>query len=481
MVSMTTAPRLSVRSVELFESPYRLRLPFRFGVITVTEGRQAIARVRIRLEDGREAEGFAAEALGAKWFDKNPTLSDAQNLHQLRRALELTVAAYRAAPALTAFDLFAEHYRALQQAGAAQGLNPLVTSYGPALLDRAVLDALCRAHGVSFWQAMRSNLPGLRGHAIVPDLQGFDFAAFLQSLAPRDTLHVRHTVGLLDPIVAADQAAGTRVNDGLPETLEDVVAAYGNRYFKLKVSGQMEADLERLRRIAGVLDAQAQPYHATLDGNEQYEDAEAVDALWTRMAREPALARLCASTLLVEQPIKRQMALSQPVTPLARHKPVIIDESDGELDAFVRARDLGYTGVSSKACKGFYKSIVNLARCGVWNTQAGAQKYFMSAEDLTTQAGISVQQDLALVSLLGITHVERNAHHFIDGFNGRPVQEAEAYLHAHPDLYHRQDGHVRLHVAAGQLSLASLAGVGFGSGVTPVLADTETMARAEWP
>ena len=85
----------------------------------MTEGRQAIARVRIRLEDGREAEGFAAEALGAKWFDKNPTLSDAQNLHQLRRALELTVAAYRAAPALTAFDLFAEHYRALQQAGAA--------------------------------------------------------------------------------------------------------------------------------------------------------------------------------------------------------------------------------------------------------------------------------------------------------------------------------------------------------------------------
>ena len=36
----------------------------------------------------------------------------------------------------------------------------------------------------------------------------------------------------------------------------------------------------------------------------------------------------------------------------------------------------------------------------------------MSAEDLTTWPGVSVQQDLALVSLLGLTHVERNAPSF---------------------------------------------------------------------
>ena len=39
----------------------------------------------------------------------------------------------------------------------------------------------------------------------------------------------------------------------------------------------------------------------------------------------------------------------------------------------------------------------------------------MSAEDLTTQAGLSVQQDLALVNLLGIRHVERNGHHYVNG------------------------------------------------------------------
>ena len=481
MTAMSTAPRVKVLSVERFESPYRLRLPFRFGVITVTEGRQAIVRVRVRHENGREGVGYAAEALGAKWFDKNPALSDAQNHDQLRKALELTAEAYGAAPPLSAFDLCANHYRQLLDAGAACGLNPLVTSYGPALIDRAVLDALCRIEGLSFWQAMRHNLPGMRAHAIAPDLQDFALAPFLRDLTPLTTLAVRHTVGLLDPIVAGDQAAGTRVNDGLPETLEEVVAAYGNRYFKLKVSGQANADLERLRRIASVLDRLPDPYVVTLDGNEQYENAEAIAALWQHMAAEPALRRLCEATLLIEQPIKRQMALAQPVAALARHKPVIIDESDGDLDAFPCARSLGYTGVSTKACKGFYKSVLNLARCRVWNQAEGRETFFMSAEDLTTQPGISVQQDLALVSLLGITHVERNAHHFIDGFNGRPVAEAQAYLAAHPDLYHRQDGGVRLRIEHGQLALGSLAGVGLGSAVDPDLSDTATMPRADWP
>ena len=478
---MTSAPRLRVIAVDLFESPYRLRMPFRFGVITVTEGIQAIARVRVRLEDGREGIGYAAQALGAKWFDKNPALSDTQNHHQLRRALELTREAYLAAPRLSAFGLYAQHYHALLDAGAALGLNPLVTSYGPALLDCAVLDALCRVYGVSFWQAMRSNLPGMEAHTLTPDLKGFALTPFLRSLAPAPSIHVRHTVGLLDPITAADQPAGARVNDGLPETLQEVVATYGNRYFKLKVSGQAAADLDRLARIAGVLDGIDAAYYVTFDGNEQYEDAQAITALWRRMLAVPALARLCASTLLIEQPIKRQMALAQPVTALAAHKPVIIDESDGDLDAFVRARALGYRGVSSKVCKGFYKSMLNLARCQVWNGQAGANGYFMSGEDLTTQPGVSVQQDLALVSLMGMTHVERNAHHFIDGFNGRPPTEAARYHHAHPDLYHLQSGRVRLHITHGQLALGSLGGPGFGSAVDPDLSATAPMPRAEWP
>ena len=92
------APRVRVLGVEAFEQPVRLRMPFRFGVITLTESIQAIVRVRVRLADGREGFGYAAEMLAAKWFDKNPLLSDAQNQHQLRKAVELAATAYLAAP-----------------------------------------------------------------------------------------------------------------------------------------------------------------------------------------------------------------------------------------------------------------------------------------------------------------------------------------------------------------------------------------------
>ena len=480
MASATIAPRLKVLGVEAFEQPYRHRLPFRFGVVTVTEGVQAVLRTHVRLDDGREGFGYAAEALAPKWFDKDPAFDDEQNRHQLRKAIELASEAYREAPLSTAFDLSADHYRRQMRAGRELGLPPLVVGYGSAVLDRAVLDAVCRLLGASFWTAMRSNVAGMVPHPILADLGNFDFDSFLAGLEPVRRIEARHTVGLLDPIVAADQPAGTRVDDGLPETLEEVVARYGQRAFKLKVSGDLRADIERLVRIAGVLDTVEGALHVTLDGNEQYDDVEAVVELWSAMEAAPALQRLVAATLFIEQPIKRQVALSRSVASLARHRPVIIDESDGEIDSFVRARALGYGGVSSKACKGFYKSLVNLARCRQWNAE-GDGAYFLSGEDLTTQAGLAVQQDLALVALLGLADVERNGHHFIDGFDGRPSPEAEAFLHAHPGLYEAERGRVRLAIHAGRIDLSSLDVAGFATSVVPDLSTTSPMPKADWP
>jgi hypothetical protein len=56
----------------------------------------------------------------------------------------------------------------------------------------------------------------------------------------------------------------------------------------------------------------------------------------------------------------------------------------------------------------------------------------MSAEDLTTLAGASVQQDLALVSLLGLGHVERNGHHFVDGMSFAPEPKQASFAGAIP-------------------------------------------------
>ena len=359
-----------------------------------------------------------------------------------------------------AFVLFAGTYAEQHRRGAELGLNPLVASYGPALLDRAILDALGKTTGQSFSQMITSNVPGMRSTSLTPDIKDAELASFLARLKPGESIDLRHTVGLVDPLTAADRPASERVNDGLPETLEEVVSYYKGRYYKLKVGGDVKADLDRLTRIAAVLDAGAGDYRVTFDGNEQYDDVDGIVELWRRVEETPALARMVKSTLFIEQPIKRQSALSRPVTALAKYRPVIIDESDGELSTFPQALRLGYSGVSSKNCKGFYKSILNASRVA----RLG-KGYFMSAEDLTTQPGVSVQQDLALVSLLGLTHVERNAHHFIDGMSAAPEGEQKAFVAAHPALYDKQQGKpARLRVRGGKLDLSSLGCPGFAVG-----------------
>ena len=466
--------RVRVREVRLLERDVRLRMPFRFGVITLTEATEAYVSVRVELAGGGTAWGMAAEMLAPKWFDKDPARSDADNVEDLRQALRLARTLYtEGRTARTPFGLFAETYPVQLAEGKRRGLNPLVAGYGPALLDRAVLDAVCRVHGTSFYDAVRANIPGIELTAMAPDLRGFDVSRFLAGLRPAHEIHARHTVGLVDPITAADRRE--RIDDGLPETLEEVVAAYGHTYFKLKVGGDIAADVARLRAIAGVLDRIAEPYFVTLDGNEQYGSVAEVVALWDAIGRVPALRRLVDAVLFIEQPITRHAALDADIGPLAARRPVIIDESDADLDAFVQARARGYHGVSSKTCKGLYKSILNAARCARWNAAAGTSTFFMSAEDLTTQAGVAVQQDLALVSLLGLTHVERNGHHYVAGMAARPAGEQRAFLAAHPDLYTADGGPPRVRVAAGRTAIGSLACPGFAVATEPDWASMREM------
>jgi hypothetical protein len=97
----------------------------------------------------------------------------------------------------------------------------------------------------------------------------------------------------------------------------------------------------------------------------------------------------------------------------------------------------------------------------------------MSGEDLTIQAGLGVQQDLALVSLLGLKHVERNGHHYVNGMAALPAAEQQAFLDAHGDLYERSHGAVRLRIRDGRIRLGSLDCAGFASAAMP---DFEAMA-----
>ena len=459
--------QVRLEAVEAFERQVRLRLPFRFGIVVLREAPQVLLRVRISDSSGRAGQGIAAEMLAPKWFDKNPDLSNEQNFDQLRDSIRMATQLYlESSRPLTPFQLSMNCYRPQLRAGGAAGLNPLVAGFGPALLDRAILDAACRLEPTSFWEAIRHNLPGLCPHSEIEDLADLDWNRYLSTLRPLKSVHARHTVGLVDPITAANQLPEERVADGLPETLEEVVDFYGHRYFKVKVSGRLEEDLDRLESIAAVLN-RLEGYRVTLDGNEQFKTIGQLLDFTRRLQVHAPLQRFWRSVLFLEQPLDRGIAWDYPLQDADLGQVVIADESDGALDAFLRARELGYRGISSKACKGFYKSIVNRARCHLWNREKGAGHFFMSGEDLTTQVGVAVQQDLALAALLGLDHVERNGHHYVKGFAGVSSREPEDFLEAHPGLYGRVDGTVCLQIREGCLDLRSLGGPGFACNALP--------------
>ena len=113
--------------------------------------------------------------MAPKWFDKNRRWTNDDNFEQLRDVLRLARDAYVADPSPdTAFGHFARHHDAHQAAAAARRPpTRLVASYGPALVDRAVLDGLCRALGMSFYAAAAATWSASRRTAHPISLDSF--------------------------------------------------------------------------------------------------------------------------------------------------------------------------------------------------------------------------------------------------------------------------------------------------------------------
>ena len=67
-------PIYRIAKIELLETPVVLRMPFRFGIVTLRRCFQAFVRVRIETSDGKSSWGATAEMIAPKWFDKNPNM-----------------------------------------------------------------------------------------------------------------------------------------------------------------------------------------------------------------------------------------------------------------------------------------------------------------------------------------------------------------------------------------------------------------------
>jgi len=446
------AHRLAVRDISFFERPIPFTKPFRFGAVVINAAAQLFVRAEIEIEGKSTSVGASAELMAPKWFDKRPHLTPGETANELRRSLAIAREIYLAGSGSeTAFGLHASRLAAQIEACAGEDIPPLAAAYGPAEIDKAILDALLRGLDVNFFDGMAENIAGIDAR-LSPDLENEDVARFLAKCRRLERVAIRHTVGLDDAIEGAGGVADTHENAGA-------------RYFKLKMNGDPEHDAARLTRIGNELATLPHDYRVTLDANEQYADLGSLSALADRLDRDPALQPIATKLLYIEQPMPRDIFKDSPLGALAKHN-LIIDEADDSYDAFPVARELGYRGISSKCCKGIYKSMVNATRAARWSGEGAT--YFVTGEDLTCQAGLGVQQDLALGALIGVTHAERNGHHYVDGFADAPAAEAEAFRAAHPDLYREDGGKVRLAIHGGDLLTGSLVAPGFASGVHPV-------------
>src|SRR6185503_10650481 len=245
--------RLRVRDVEVYLRRVRTRIPFRYGKAEVTG--QPYAHLRVRCEP--EVTGVSAAALPPLWFDKRPGLTHEDTIRDLLRSIAIASEVYRGAADAGAWTLHHGCEPEARRRCAAEGMNDLTAGFGVALMDAALIDASCRLAGKTFHEGLREDLFG----------QGSYFGA-LVPVRPLTRIAVRHTVGLSDPITPEDVAAP--LNDGLPESLRDVIRTTKDRWFKIKLSGDVTGSLDRLRRIAEVLDQEAEDYEVTLDGNEQF-------------------------------------------------------------------------------------------------------------------------------------------------------------------------------------------------------------------
>ncbi|MDP3252185.1 MAG: hypothetical protein Q8M77_09795 [Hydrogenophaga sp.] len=449
-----SAASLRIAEVLLFERHVTLRLPFRFGAATVTQCPQAFARVRVEV-GGRSFEGASAELMVPKWFDKSPSLTHEQNFEQLRESLRNARDALLAtSDAMTPYAHSQGAGEAARGVSVARGLPRLVAQFGTALLDKSIADAALRAAGLSWVDGVAA---GVLGDPWGPQLR----------LARPDSVVLRHTVGLADRLT--DDETGIDPNDCLPATLEAAIHHYGLHHFKLKLSGQIESDIERLTHIAEVLRRTVGDYRVTLDGNETFTDATSLGRFWHMLRTTPALAELLSRTLLLEQPLARAVALQESIASLGIEVPVILDESDDHTTALDEGLALGYNGISSKACKGIYRSLRNAHRI------AQDPRLLLSGEDLTCQAGLAVQQDTMLAASLGVMHIERNGHHYVDGFGAAPVDEAKAFSAAHAGFYEIANGHPHLAVQNGRLVLNSLYVPGFATAAMPQWRSLQTI------
>jgi len=463
--------KIKIQDHEIRLINLRTRMPFKYGIATMVSVPQLFVRLQVEVA-GRLNVGISADLLPPKWFTKDPAKPVEKEIEEMVLVIQHALKVSEELNGADAFEIWQQLYERQLSWGGVNRLPPLLTNFGCSLVERALIEAVCRALNQPFARALKSGQLGLRLDTIHPSLRGFAPADLLPA-EPLGRLTVRHTVGLSDPLTDSEIADAERLKDGLPQSLAGCITTYGLRHFKIKVNGDVERDLDRLERIAALIEQNAPvDYAFSLDGNEQFKSIAALRTFWESVEKSPKLHSFLPRLLFVEQPLHRDVAL-QPGIALEFQQwrdrpPIIIDESDATLESLPVALQLGYAGTSHKNCKGIFKGIANSALLTYEQKVQPQRRLVMSGEDLCNIGPVALLQDLTVMATLGIRSVERNGHHYNAGLSQFPKQIQEQVLIHHPDLYHRSAaGWPTLTIESGTIDVSSLHTQPFGVGFVP--------------
>jgi len=460
---------VAIRECDLHLVNLQTRMPFKYGIATMTRVPHAFLRVRTEV-NGKASVGISGDLLPPKWFTKDPDKPVRDEILEMIRVIQHAAKLSVGLGGASVFEIWRQLYQGQDEWGRSEKLPPLLAHFGTSLVERALIEAVCRAAGKPFAEMVRTNQLGIRLGEIHPQLRDKSPGDLLP-VKPLDQITARHTVGLVDPLLDDQISPADRLKDGLPQSLAGCIRAYGLRHFKIKVTGHLDHDLDRLEQIARILQQEAQAdYRFSLDGNEQFKSLADFRAFWEATERSEKLREFLRHLLFVEQPLHRDMALQANVAQLFAQWPnrpaTIIDESDGTLTSLPEALSLGYAGTSHKNCKGVFKGIGNRCLLAQKERDNPGAKWIMSGEDLGSIGPVAVIQDLTVASTLGVSSVERNGHHYFPGLSMFSKEIQQQVLAAHPGLYKPSAaGWPMLDIQEGILDVASLhkypLGVGF--------------------
>jgi hypothetical protein len=453
---------IKINDIQMHVLNMHTRFPFKYGIASLVALPHLFVRVEAEV-DGKRSIGLAADGLPPKWFTKNPEAPFSADLDEMLAVIRNAVrVASESGQADSVFDLWQGVYHEQKMWAEATAYPPLLWAFGVSLVERAAIDAFCRGTGRTFATAVRDGSLGIRLDAIHPELSGKSPADCLTA-TPLSDIRVRHTVGLADPLTGADISEDEKLTDGLPQSLEDNISVYGLTHLKIKLCGDADTDRARLKGIAALMKDRKCEF--TLDGNEQYTELTPFRDLWEAIRSDSELTTFLEGLIFVEQPLHRDVALSDEAQSVLSNwddcPPMIIDESDGALDSSRRALDCGYVGTSHKNCKGVFKGIAN-ASLMAEREKASGRRHILSSEDLANVGPVALTQDLAVLATLGVTHSERNGHHYFAGLDMFPGNVQEQIAEHHGSLYRSNGSFLALAVSNGTLDISSVVDAPFG-------------------